>query len=74
MLIRADPKTNRPITTASQSSFNRAFSAIGSDTFTATTFDFPDPMLKKTAATIRTRPPRAEKPASIQGNVRVKEA
>jgi hypothetical protein len=31
-------------------------------------------MLKKTAANIRTRPPRAEKPASIQGNMRVKEA
>src|SRR4051812_382639 len=36
MLTSALAKTRRPIATASQSSFNRAFSAIGSETFIAT--------------------------------------
>src|SRR5579863_6818936 len=35
MLMRAEPKTRKPMTTASQSSFNRARSAIGAETLTA---------------------------------------
>src|ERR1019366_6875448 len=63
MLTSADPNTNRPITTASQSSFNRAFSATGSDTFTARSdIRLPQPDAQTSG----------EKPALIQGNMTAK--